>query len=789
MANNMTTKKKFIILIVALCFVIATLATGLIVVIVAYSTKVDSKIKVNYTASAEVSVDASAMFYAGSNYDDMYIDGDTTKGKVLSFRMESDTTGTHEGSLSPVSTISIGHPISTVVLEYKFVNTSVDVYCLIDLSTIDITASSNMAISGYGVSDTKIMNAYNVEPLKDASGNNLTSLPTQVLDPSSAEAMASGEYDSEVYVYIMITATSDTAAAAFEVDFEWNLRLPVKYDIVFDTSNLSNPEDFPVDIAYEGVGYKLPTAIPYHKNAGYTFIAWYRDDDFVNKVVDGTILTGDTTLYPRFEAGNVQLTLKTDSDGDKYFDVTGIGGHSIIASNAETVSPNMAGVSNLVGAVPSGPAVTTVDTLIIPDDAAYNGERIPVKTISNYGIVISKCYNVYMGNNVEEVTVANSGSDNAMMTYPMEYLRLGAGLKTIVSGLFHTGYHEPEIVIPQGVTTIADNAFAGMTNLERVVIPDSVTTIGANAFSGCTSLREAIIPEGVTTIGDNAFSYCSLQAIVIPSTVTSISGSAFANGYFGYLESIEFYATLDSVPNELFLYEAEYNWSMDITLNQWAVNNFYDLIGQYIGYVDTLTIAEGVTTLPDYAFVVRDDDLGVLAYNLHADKVNLPSTLTSVGDSAFHSCSTLESIYIPASVKSIGFYAFANCSSLKLVTFDKDCCDINIGSYAFRNCTSLVNFDFKDSVNVIGGYCFDGCTGLTNVYMTVHNDLLDGPWIVGHEHGNKATLYDIISNSSELAKVFTDGNYFTSEIPDFDNDNINDLYETGLLRDWSWDDM
>jgi len=78
MANNMTTKKKFIILIVALCFVIATLATGLIVVIVAYSTKVDSKIKVNYTASAEVSVDASAMFYAGSNYDDMYIDGDTT---------------------------------------------------------------------------------------------------------------------------------------------------------------------------------------------------------------------------------------------------------------------------------------------------------------------------------------------------------------------------------------------------------------------------------------------------------------------------------------------------------------------------------------------------------------------------------------------------------------------------------------------------------------------------------------------------------------------------------------
>ena len=54
-------------------------------------------------------------------------------------------------------------------------------------------------------------------------------------------------------------------------------------------------------------------------------------------------------------------------------------------------------------------------------------------------------------------------------------------------------------------------------------IPEGVTSIGENAFSYCSGLTSVTIPNSVTRIGDYAFSYCSsLTSISIPANVTSI---------------------------------------------------------------------------------------------------------------------------------------------------------------------------------------------------------------------------------------------------------------------------
>ena len=45
-----------------------------------------------------------------------------------------------------------------------------------------------------------------------------------------------------------------------------------------------------------------------------------------------------------------------------------------------------------------------------------------------------------------------------------------------------------DVVIPEGVTAIGDNAFEGCESLKSIAIPDSVTAIGAGAFEGCCSL-------------------------------------------------------------------------------------------------------------------------------------------------------------------------------------------------------------------------------------------------------------------------------------------------------------
>ena len=85
-----------------------------------------------------------------------------------------------------------------------------------------------------------------------------------------------------------------------------------------------------------------------------------------------------------------------------------------------------------------------------------------------------------------------------------------------------------DLVIPNSVTSIGDNAFEGCSGLTSVTIGNSVTSIGDYAFYFCNGLTSVTIGNSVTSIGMAAFAYCSgLTSVTIPNSVTAIGNSAF----------------------------------------------------------------------------------------------------------------------------------------------------------------------------------------------------------------------------------------------------------------------
>ena len=145
-------------------------------------------------------------------------------------------------------------------------------------------------------------------------------------------------------------------------------------------------------------------------------------------------------------------------------------------------------------------------------------------------------------------------SDPCTRTYFMKKTaEVYSGKLVVCKKGYEIAHCTKEVVIPEGVTVLDEEAFYEDKDIVRAVCPESLEIVGERAFSLCDELEEVIlpktmhgtltetfsecyalrrvdIPRGITEIGEYAFGYCSeLEEVTIPDTVKRIGESAFIN--------------------------------------------------------------------------------------------------------------------------------------------------------------------------------------------------------------------------------------------------------------------
>ncbi len=282
-----------------------------------------------------------------------------------------------------------------------------------------------------------------------------------------------------------------------------------------------------------------------------------------------------------------------------------------------------------------------------------------------------------------------------------------------------------EVTLPEDLTTIEANAFAGCTGLEQIDLPATVTTIGTGAFKGCLGFKELELPDTLQKIEDEAFQGCSnLERLVLPQTI-ALGRNVFAGTSPTTLVAVTLPEGMDATQLE------------SIPLS--GITAIGE--GQFANHVKlrSIDIPEGVTVIGKDAF----KGCTVL------ETITLPSTLERIEAGAFEGCVALQPFTLPTRVMSIGKDAFAQCESLYhdaygvryeskarelLITSPTERFILSesirfIHSGAFKGKAFAISPTLPETLVQIGEEAFAECSGIETISLTARVEVCSNAFL------------------------------------------------------------
>ena len=394
----------------------------------------------------------------------------------------------------------------------------------------------------------------------------------------------------------------------------------------------------------------------------------------------------------------------------------------------------------------TGATVTLTQTSFYYDGTAHKPSVSTIRkgTKRYNSLVLGVDYEISYTDNV------NVGTATVTLTFMGNYTGLTTKTFSIIYYQINGIYFD--FLGTQATVIKCENSY------ENIVIPESitcngnnykVTTIDSSAFSGCSHLTSVTIPYSVTSIGDFAFENCSNLKDVYNYALKpqSISSNTFSNcpaifhvvkNYKETYRSAEVWKNFTHIVDDIMIINGSCgdnaSYTLDIETGLLSITGTGAMADCSYGapwssqrsYINTVKIADGITSIGDYAFT----------HCSNLTSATIGNSVTSIGGYAFWNCFSLISIAIGNNVTTIDKDSFLGCSCLKKIELNsnaiasKSCSPTSslknifgeqvkeyvfgnevktIGSYAFSYCHSLESITISKSVTSIGSCAFEGC--------------------------------------------------------------------------------
>lgn len=465
----------------------------------------------------------------------------------------------------------------------------------------------------------------------------------------------------------------------------------------------------------ESVSFPVGSKLTQIQNYAFYYCTVIQSIDFTNCLSLKTI--SNSAFESCKSLGAVTLPQNLEILGDKVFYSTNL--KNITIPSKLTILPMscFAFCSSLeLVDIPLDSEITEIGKWVIRM-SKVKSFTIPSKVTSIMAEIFEYCY-------LEEILVSR---DNKIFTITNGIL-INNETKTAVA---YPSRKTGDLVIPEGITRFASSAFVwsifpsvtlpstltsiasySMTQIQitEIDIPDSVTIIYNNAFAGCKKLTRVKLPKGLNLLPEMCFWDTNLSSIELPDTLTRIDKGCFMK--CPNLKEVTLPENLTQLNGQVFDPGTKLYFSGN---SNFYINDEYIImtrdnstISQHIGTSQTtINIHKDVTLIKKSAFSGKN----------FITRMVFPSDskLETILESAFTDCTKMEFVNLPIYIKSIGNFAFQNCQKLQSIVLNS--CR-SIGDSSFSNCIALssVNFEQSDIISIPDN-CFYGCTSLTTIKL------------------------------------------------------------------------